>query len=105
MKLTELRLIAQAVAQDPRIKAHGSSVTTVIPTVVEDVICKLYAGQTLRLYVRKRPGEGERGERDRRVAAADAAGTPTALIARNEGITIRQVQRIIARARGMGLAA
>ena len=100
MKQTELRMIAQAVAQDPRIRAHGSPVTAIVPTVVEDVICKLYAGQTLRLYVRKRPGEGERGERDRRVAAADAVGTPTALIARQEGITIRQVQRILARAKG-----
>ena len=54
----------------------------------------------MRRYVPKRPGEGGRGERDRRVAAADAVGTPTALIARQEGITIRQVQRILARAKG-----
>jgi hypothetical protein len=96
-KLNILRALAQEAAVHPAIQgAVNNALMQTLPTVIEGILCKLYPGETVRLYVRKRPDQDQRAMRDERIRAAAAEGTPKGLIADREGITLRQVQRVLA---------
>lgn len=94
-----LRALAQEAAAHPQIeKAVIGALRQTLPTVIEGILCEMYPGETLRLYVRKRTGP-DRTTRDERIRAAAEHGTPNSLIASREGITVRQVQRVLASSR------
>jgi hypothetical protein len=95
-RTANLRALAQQAASSPQIEqAVLGALRVTLPTVIEGLLCQMYPGETVRLYVRKRPGGDQRSERDRRILAAAASGTPVGLIAAREGLGVRQVQRVI----------
>lgn len=92
-----LRRLAEQAASHPRIEqAVLGAIRQELPGVIEQLLSAMYPGETVRFYARKR--SGDRGERDRRIAAALVAGDPPALVAAREGLSLRQVQRIAAAA-------
>jgi hypothetical protein len=96
-----LRNLAQQAAAHPRIEAAVmGAIRSELPAVIEQLLRTMYAGDEVRLYVRKGPSSDEMAERDRRIVAL--AGGPARLsvaqIAACERITARRVQQVLRKA-------
>jgi hypothetical protein len=90
-----LRTMAEQAASHPRIEqAVLGALRAELPNLIEQMLSQMCGGETLRMYVRKRPAHAKT-ERNLRIQAAAAAGTPLAMISEREHLTLRQVQRIV----------
>ncbi len=80
----------------PRVQHAVSVFVNALVDEGEAILKSRYAGETLRIYTPKRGGRLAKEERDRRIQARAASGTPLAQIAAAENMSARQVQRIVA---------
>lgn len=96
--MSDLMLKTLAAACAPRIAARVeaavvSTVRAELPTIIEAVLRETYPGETLRLYVSKKPGAMRR-LRDDAIRAKYTGGNVVAL-AKEFGISARTVFRIV----------
>jgi hypothetical protein len=87
---------ARACSHPTMESAVMGAVRATLPGVIETVMRELYSGETLRLYVSKRPTE-DRAQRDRRIGAALASGEAPESVAKRESVSKRHVFRVKAR--------
>lgn len=82
----------------PRVQAAIAVFVTALVDEGETILKQRYAGETLRIYNPKRGGPDARDARNRRIHAMAAAPSSMApaQIAAAEGISLRQVQRVLA---------
>jgi hypothetical protein len=87
--------MAEQAASHPRIeKAILGALRAELPNLIEQMLSQMCGGETLRMYVRKRPAHAKM-ERNMRIQADAASQIPLAMIAKREDLTLRQVQRIV----------
>ena len=96
--MSDLMLKTLAAACAPRIAARVeaavvSTVRAELPTIIEAVLRETYPGETLRLYVSKKPGAMRR-LRDDAIRAKYTGGNVVAL-SKEFGISARTVFRIV----------
>lgn len=95
------RDLAERAAAHPRIEqAVLGAIRAELPGVIDSLLRDMYPGEQVCFYVPKRsPTEAAaaRAARDDRIRTAGQAGTATALIAEQEGVTVRHVQRVLKR--------
>lgn len=89
--------LEQAMAS-PRVQQAVAVFVNALVDEGEAILRARHAGETLRIYTPKRGGRSAKEERDRRIQARAAGGTHPAHIAADERMSLRQVQRVIARA-------
>jgi hypothetical protein len=94
---------ADMLAADPIIPpANRAAYRDTIVSVFSALFSGKFAGEELRLYVPKTPGD-LRIARDERIAAALAAGKPATDVARTERVSERHVRRVRGRIGGFGV--
>lgn len=95
------RDLAERAASHPRIEqAVLGAIRAELPGVIDSLLRDMYPGEQVCFYVPKRePNQAaaDRAARDDRIRAAGLSGVATALIAVQEGVTIRHVQRVLKR--------
>jgi hypothetical protein len=96
-----LRDIASQAAIHPRVEsAVIGALRSVLPGVIEEIVREMYpGGERVRFYTPKVGSRSAKAERDRRICAlvAPPSKLPLAQIARQEGLSLRRVQQIVAR--------
>lgn len=96
--MSDLMLRTLAAACAPRIAARVeqavvSTVRAELPTIIEAVLRETYPGETLRLYVSKKPGAMRRLRDD--AIRAKYTGSNAAALAKEFGLSARMVFKIV----------
>lgn len=92
-----IRAALQQAMVSPRVQAAVAVFVNALVDEGEAILRDRYPGETVTLYNRKRGGQAEREERDRRIQSLAAAPSklPAARIAAIEGVSERHVRRLL----------